>query len=59
MAYEWRGAFTDDELNAAAAEGARAARCEWLHVDFDPHLRSFYLEGCGFTPVDAGLIALR
>ena len=46
-------------LVAAAVDGARAARCEWLHVDFDPHLRPFYFQACGFTPTDAGLIALR
>lgn len=46
-------------LVAAAVDGARAARCEWLHVDFEPHLRSFYLEACGFVPTDGGLIALR
>ncbi|HEY2793903.1 MAG TPA: GNAT family N-acetyltransferase [Micromonosporaceae bacterium] len=41
-----------------AAEQARAAGCEWLHVDFDEHLRGFYFEACGFTPTDAGLIRL-
>ncbi|HWB37545.1 MAG TPA: GNAT family N-acetyltransferase [Rugosimonospora sp.] len=46
------------ELVAVAARGARAARCEWLHVDFDDHLRSFYFDACGFTPTNAGLIAL-
>ncbi|MFG3252939.1 GNAT family N-acetyltransferase [Streptomyces sp. NPDC048172] len=46
------------ELVAAAVRGAREAGCEWLHVDFDPHLRDFYLGACGFTPTDAGLIAL-
>ncbi len=45
-------------LVAAAVEGAREAGCEWLHVDFDPHLRDFYFGACGFTPTDAGLIAL-
>ncbi|QKW51842.1 GNAT family N-acetyltransferase [Streptomyces buecherae] len=45
-------------LVAAAVEGTRAAGCEWLHVDFDDHLRAFYFDGCGFTPTDAGLIAL-
>jgi hypothetical protein len=35
-----------------------AAGCEWLHVDFEEHLRGFYLESCGFTPTGAGLIAL-
>ena len=38
---------------------ARAAGCEWLHVDFDPELRPFYVDACGFTPTDAGLIALQ
>jgi hypothetical protein len=41
-----------------ALDGARAAGCEWLHVDFDDHLRPFYLDACGFSPTDAGLIAL-
>ena len=37
---------------------ARGAGCEWLHVDFDDHLRPFYFDGCGFAPTAAGLIAL-
>ena len=39
-------------------EQARAAGCEWLHVDFDAHLRWFYFTVCGFEPTDAGTIAL-
>ncbi|MEU2791744.1 GNAT family N-acetyltransferase [Streptomyces sp. NPDC007100] len=46
-------------LVSTAAKGARAADCEWLHVDFDEHLRPFYFDACGFKPTDAGLIALR
>lgn len=42
-----------------AVEGARAAGCEWLFVDFEPHLEAFYLESCGFRPTPAGLIQLR
>ena len=43
----------------AVAEGeARAAGCEWLHVDFEDHLRGFYFDACGFTPTNAGLISL-
>jgi hypothetical protein len=42
-----------------AVEHARAAGHEWLHVDFDPHLRAFYFDACGFVPTDAGLINLR
>jgi GNAT superfamily N-acetyltransferase len=45
-------------LVAAAVEGARAAGCEWVHVDFDPDLAAFYLQSCGFVPTPAGLIAL-
>lgn len=45
-------------LVAAAGEGARVAKCEWLHVDFEEHLRSFYLDACGFRETAAGLIAL-
>lgn len=45
-------------LVEVAAEHARDAGCEWLHVDFDEHLRPFYLEACGFSPTDAGLIRL-
>jgi GNAT superfamily N-acetyltransferase len=45
-------------LVEAAVRGARAARCEWLHVDFDDDLRAFYFDTCGFTPTNAGLIEL-
>ena len=46
------------ELVAAAVREARAAGCEWLHVDFDDELGSFYYDGCGFTSTPAGVIAL-
>jgi GNAT superfamily N-acetyltransferase len=42
-----------------AATEARAAGCEWLHVDFDEELRGFYYDSCGFKPAPAGLIALQ
>ena len=45
-------------LVAVAEEEARAAGCEWLHVDFEDHLRGFYFDACGFTPTNAGLISL-
>ena len=47
------------QLVAIAVEKARAAGCEWLHVDFDDELRPFYFEACGFEPTTGGLIALR
>jgi GNAT superfamily N-acetyltransferase len=46
-------------LLAVATEQARAATCEWLHVDFEEHLRFFYLDAGGFTATGAGVIALR
>lgn len=42
---------------AVAAAEARAAGCEWLHVDFDEELSPFYLDACGFRPTTAGLMA--
>jgi len=45
-------------LVALAGQEARAAGCEWLHVDFDDNLGSFYFGACGFRPTSAGLIAL-
>ncbi|TXS00662.1 GNAT family N-acetyltransferase [Streptomyces sp. col6] len=45
-------------LIAAAVEGSRAAGCAWLHVDFEEHVRPFYVGACGFRETAAGLIAL-
>src|SRR4051795_4006213 len=36
------------ELVTRAAQAARERGIEWLHVDYEPHLASFY-RGCGFT----------
>ena len=46
-------------LVAIATAAARSAGCEWLHVDFDPALRTFYIDACGFRSTDAGLIELQ
>jgi GNAT superfamily N-acetyltransferase len=45
-------------LVQAAAGAARAAGCEWLHVDFEAHLQHFYLNKCGFRTTHAGLVHL-
>jgi len=45
-------------LVALAVEHAKAAGCEWLHVDFAPELEPFYFDACGFRPTLAGLIHL-
>jgi GNAT superfamily N-acetyltransferase len=51
-----RGVAT--QLVVVARDQAAEAGCEWLHVDFEPELRELYLGACGFTPVEAGLLAL-
>jgi hypothetical protein len=45
-------------LVGVGRDGAQAAGCEWLHVDFDDELKDFYLNACGFTPTSAGLLRL-
>lgn len=55
---EWQRRGIATELVRLAAHHAKAAGCEWLHVDFQPELRPFYLDACGFRPTDAGLIHL-
>ena len=47
------------QLVVMARDRARGAGCQWLHVDFDDHLCSFYFKACGFTPTSAGLIVLQ
>ena len=41
-----------------AAERARAADCEWLHVDYEEALSDFYIRACGFRTTAAGVIRL-
>ena len=54
-----RGVGIATEIVGIARDQAEAAGCEWLHVDFDDHLRSFYYDACGFRPTHGGLIALQ
>ncbi|HEY0389188.1 MAG TPA: GNAT family N-acetyltransferase [Gaiellales bacterium] len=59
VAADRRRAGIGRRLIVIATDEARAAGCEWLHVDFEPRLATFYLEACGFRSAPAGLIALR
>ncbi|MFF8918773.1 GNAT family N-acetyltransferase [Streptomyces sp. NPDC015032] len=59
VAQDMRKTGVGTGLVTTAVQGAHAADCEWLHVDFEEHLRPFYFDACGFGPTDAGLIALR
>jgi GNAT superfamily N-acetyltransferase len=45
------------ELVQRAVEVARSRGCEWIHVDYEVRLASFY-RSCGFRPTTAGLIRL-
>jgi len=58
VAEEARGHGVGTALVAAAVAGSRAAGCEWLHVDYEPHLAPFYQEACGFGDTAAGLMKL-
>lgn len=40
-----------------AVEAARGRGIEWVHVDYEPHLKAFYAR-CGFRPTEAGLLNL-
>lgn len=46
------------ELVRCSQVSAAAAGCDYLHVDFEDDLRSFYLDACGFRPTNGGLIEL-
>jgi GNAT superfamily N-acetyltransferase len=59
VAAKGRGHGVGTAVVAMARDRARDAGCEWLHVDFDDHLRPFYFDACGFTPTNGGLIALQ
>ncbi|MER5185391.1 GNAT family N-acetyltransferase [Streptomyces sp. NPDC002896] len=58
VARQHRSRGVGASLIATAAREARAAQCEWLHVDFEEHLSPFYFDACGFKKTTAGLIAL-
>lgn len=45
------------ELVARAVALSKARGGDWLHVDYEDELTSFY-QGCGFRPTSAGLIQL-
>jgi ribosomal protein S18 acetylase RimI-like enzyme len=55
--YQRQGIGT--ELVRQAVLHAKAAGCDWLHVDFVRDRAPFYFGACGFQPTDAGLIHLR
>lgn len=55
---EFRRRGIGRELVMRAVDEAGKREIKWLHVDFEPYLRSFY-EQCGFRDTAAGLIRLK
>ena len=47
------------ELVVPSRVGALEAGCEYLHVDFEDDLKSFYFGACGFRPTNAGSFSCR
>jgi GNAT superfamily N-acetyltransferase len=58
VATDFRSRGIGARLVGTAREEAKQAGCEWLHVDFEDRLGTFYHRACGFTPTSAGLIHL-
>ena len=54
---EWRRRGIGRRLVLMAVDEATERGIQWLHVDFEPHLRHFYRR-CGFRPTEAGLLRL-
>ncbi|WHO24877.1 GNAT family N-acetyltransferase [Agrobacterium tumefaciens] len=58
VATRMRGKGIATRMVIEATNVARERGAKWLHVDFEPHLTSFY-RNCGFRPTEAGLIQLK
>jgi GNAT superfamily N-acetyltransferase len=54
--HQRRGIAT--ELVRRAVQHASRAGCEWMHVDFEARLASFYFGACGFRSTPAGVVHL-
>lgn len=46
------------ELVRVATDHAKQAGCEWLHVDYEDPLESFYVDACRFRSTRAALVHL-
>ena len=55
---QWQHRGIGRQLVLRAVEAARQHGIEWLHVDYEPHLETFY-QSCGFQPTLAGLLRVK
>lgn len=54
---EFRDHGIGQSMVETALKVARKRGLHKVHVDFEPHLRDFYLS-CGFKPTDAGILTI-
>jgi len=55
--YQHRG--IGQQLVKTAAGFAKEKNVDWIHVDFEPHLETFYLDKCGFRSTKAGVLRVK
>ena len=55
--YQRRGIWR--ALVQSLADNVATAGCQWLQVDFEPHLTSFYRHARAFPATEAGLLHLN
>jgi GNAT superfamily N-acetyltransferase len=56
---DFQGLGIGRDLVRAVTDEAFKAGCDWVHVDYEPQLASFYENACGFRPTSAGLRSAR
>jgi GNAT superfamily N-acetyltransferase len=54
---QWRRQGIGGKLVRTAIDVAHSRNLEWVHVDYEPSLDSFYAS-CGFSPSAAGVLRL-
>lgn len=58
VAPDWQRKGIGRQLVQTCVAEAQRRGLEWLHVDYEPHLKAFY-RACGFSSTEAGLVKLR
>ena len=56
---DWQHQGIGTSLVREATREAKAAGCEWLHVDCEDDVAQFYFNSCGFESTTAGVLKLR
>ena len=56
---DWQRQGIGTALVHQAIQEAKAAGCEWLHVDFEEDVSPLYLKSCGFKSTTAGVLNLQ